>query len=553
MDAGAERDRRGRRRRAGGAAGVQSAAGGDRGRAGSTRGVERPARPRSRRSRLGGRRTTASRRSSSCPSGASGRPRSGSSARRCASVVGRARTACGLTAAEVDELLARLAGPRRADAASGRRSRGATCCRRSPAGLPPAATSGSTSWSGSPTGSSARSAWSCSPTASRAARSSTFDGRPMPAVPTRAALLDARAAGARAASARLRATDSRGARCGTSVGRSSVERALRRGRRSRTSRPRWCGGSCSTATASRSWSGRPGPGRRSRSPRRARRGRAAGTAWSARALARRAASELEDGAGIESTSVAALLEELRRRPSDARCRDGRCSWSTRPGWCRRGSWPSSSTTSERCGAKLVLVGDDRQLPEIGAGGTFGALARRLPAIELRENRRQSAVWEREALALLRDGDADGAVRRYAARGRIVADAGRRRGAASARRRLVAGRRPGRRGDDRPPAARRRRPERARARADAGGRRAARARVAIGDVRVAVGDRVVLRRNDRRLGVVNGDRGIVVGVEERRARWSSCAGGRVRLGSGVPRPGARRSSSGTRSPATRRRG
>src|SRR6201990_192721 len=88
---------------------------------------------------------------------------------------------------------------------------------------------------------------------------------------------------------------------------------------------------------------------------------------------------------------------------------------------------------DRVGAKLVLVGDDRQLPEIGAGGTFGALARRLPAIELRENRRQVAVWEREALAMLRDGDADGAVRRYAARGRIVAD----EDGDAVRRRLVA--------------------------------------------------------------------------------------------------------------------
>ena len=95
---------------------------------------------------------------------------------------------------------------------------------------------------------------------------------------------------------------------------------------------------------------------------------------------------------------------------------------------------------ERSGAKLVLVGDDRQLPEIGAGGTFGALARRLPAIELRENRRQVAAWEREALALLREGDADGAVQRYAARGRIVADDECRRGPATARRRLVEGRR-----------------------------------------------------------------------------------------------------------------
>ena len=139
---------------------------------------------------------------------------------------------------------------------------------------------------------------------------------------------------------------------------------------------------------------------------------------------------------------------------------------------------------ERAGAKLVLVGDDRQLPEIGAGGTFGALARRLPAIELRENRRQVAVWEREALSLLRDGDAEGAVRRYAARGRIVAGRGWRRGSAAAGRRLVAGRRSRRRGDDRPPAARRRRPEWAGARADARGRRARREESDGWDVRVA---------------------------------------------------------------------
>lgn len=34
----------------------------------------------------------------------------------------------------------------------------------------------------------------------------------------------------------------------------------------------------------------------------------------------------------------------------------------------------------------------------------------------------------------------------------------------------------------------------------------------GDVGIPVGDRVVMRRNDRRLGVVNGERGTVVGVE-----------------------------------------
>ena len=43
------------------------------------------------------------------------------------------------------------------------------------------------------------------------------------------------------------------------------------------------------------------------------------------------------------------------------------------------------------------------------------------------------MWEREALALLREGDADGAVQRYARRGRIVPD----EDGDAVRRRLVA--------------------------------------------------------------------------------------------------------------------
>ena len=49
---------------------------------------------------------------------------------------------------------------------------------------------------------------------------------------------------------------------------------------------------------------------------------------------------------------------------------------------------------EAAGGKLVLVGDDRQLAAIDAGGAFGALARRGLAVELTENRRQRHAWER---------------------------------------------------------------------------------------------------------------------------------------------------------------
>jgi hypothetical protein len=59
--------------------------------------------------------------------------------------------------------------------------------------------------------------------------------------------------------------------------------------------------------------------------------------------------------------------------------------------------------AQRARAKVVLVGDDRQLSAIDAGGGFRALHHRLGASELTENRRQHQAWEREALELVRSG------------------------------------------------------------------------------------------------------------------------------------------------------
>jgi ATP-dependent exoDNAse (exonuclease V) alpha subunit len=75
--------------------------------------------------------------------------------------------------------------------------------------------------------------------------------------------------------------------------------------------------------------------------------------------------------------------------------------------------------AERSGAKLVLVGDNRQVPEIEAGGAFGALAKALEAPELLQNRRQGEAWERAALAELRSGTPAKAVEAYASHGRVV--------------------------------------------------------------------------------------------------------------------------------------
>jgi conjugative relaxase-like TrwC/TraI family protein len=76
--------------------------------------------------------------------------------------------------------------------------------------------------------------------------------------------------------------------------------------------------------------------------------------------------------------------------------------------------------AQQAQAKVVLVGDDRQLAAIDAGGGFRALRLRLGASELTENRRQQQTWEREALELVRSGLVEEAVAAYQAHDRVVA-------------------------------------------------------------------------------------------------------------------------------------
>ncbi len=72
-------------------------------------------------------------------------------------------------------------------------------------------------------------------------------------------------------------------------------------------------------------------------------------------------------------------------------------------------------------AKVVMVGDHRQLGAVGPGGGFEALVSRYGAAVhvLADNVRQREATERSALAQLRDGDVAKAVASYARRGRIV--------------------------------------------------------------------------------------------------------------------------------------
>ncbi len=72
------------------------------------------------------------------------------------------------------------------------------------------------------------------------------------------------------------------------------------------------------------------------------------------------------------------------------------------------------------GGRVLLVGDHRQLAEVGAGGGFAYAAdHAITVAELTVNRRQRDQWEQSALADLRDGSVARAVAAYLDHDRVI--------------------------------------------------------------------------------------------------------------------------------------
>ncbi|WCB92447.1 Dda-like helicase [Baekduia alba] len=229
------------------------------------------------------------------------------------------------------------------------------------------------------------------------------------------------------------------------------------------------------------------------------------------ALSARAALELENLAGIDSATIASVLRDIDQGHDLA---EGSVLIVDEAGMVGSRTIDRLARHAAESDAKLVLVGDDRQLPEIDAGGAFRGLAEHLGAIELHEVRRQHADWDREALAELRDGDVRAWADAYRDHGRIVA----RPTAHELRAALVDDWwEAARTGDqDAVMIAHRRRDVAelnvlAHARMQRDGRLGEDELVAR-ERSFLVGDRVIARRNDRRAGVVNGTRGEVVGID-----------------------------------------
>jgi conjugative relaxase-like TrwC/TraI family protein len=73
---------------------------------------------------------------------------------------------------------------------------------------------------------------------------------------------------------------------------------------------------------------------------------------------------------------------------------------------------------ERSGAKLIAVGDGKQLPSIGPGGMFDRLADHAPTAELADIHRTKDPADQRAWQALRAGEPERAMAHYASRGQL---------------------------------------------------------------------------------------------------------------------------------------
>ncbi|MEA2233456.1 MAG: hypothetical protein QOD83_3272, partial [Solirubrobacteraceae bacterium] len=230
------------------------------------------------------------------------------------------------------------------------------------------------------------------------------------------------------------------------------------------------------------------------------------------AVARQAARGMWDAAGIQSTSVAALLGELRRGPQ----------WGLtqrtvlvidEAGMLGTRALAELARHAAAARAKVVLVGDHHQLPEIDAGGVFRALVARTNPVRLTVNRRQQEPHAREMLDLWREAKVRDALTIASEHGELVVAAN----AEHLQARMVGDYCAAiETGEDAVMITQRRADARslnARARVwlDATGQLGA-TRIELSGGEFAVGDRVVLKLNDRRLEVENGNRGRVVAAD-----------------------------------------
>lgn len=135
------------------------------------------------------------------------------------------------------------------------------------------------------------------------------------------------------------------------------------------------------------------------------------------ALAAVAAKGLEEGAGIKSATVARTLLDLE---------NGKKTFTARTvlvvdeaGMVGTRQMARLIDEVSKAGAKLVLVGDEKQLQPIEHGAPFKAIGDRVGRAELTDIKRQRDLWAREAVKDFAFGRAESGLTAYAERGLLT--------------------------------------------------------------------------------------------------------------------------------------
>lgn len=131
------------------------------------------------------------------------------------------------------------------------------------------------------------------------------------------------------------------------------------------------------------------------------------------ALAGKAARGLEESAKIPSRTIHSLLFSLKEKHLDLSPKH--ILVVDEAGMIGTKQMLELTKVTLNTGAKLILVGDAKQLQPIEAGGPFKALARELGEATLTSIRRQNEKWAREAVFAFSCGEARAALTEYANR------------------------------------------------------------------------------------------------------------------------------------------
>ena len=132
------------------------------------------------------------------------------------------------------------------------------------------------------------------------------------------------------------------------------------------------------------------------------------------------ATGLEKDTGIKSRTIASLLRELQGYETD----DGTKAPPTRTLTEKTVVVVDEAAMNdtrlmagliretEKAGAKLLLIGDESQVPPVAAGNPFSTLKKELGYAELTENRRQRQGWQKDASREIRAGQVKEGLQKY---------------------------------------------------------------------------------------------------------------------------------------------